>query len=286
MSYIVLLDVSGDITGFKYEKDELGFIPMEYSLNEEMIDISEMKSREELKPFYQAQREGQLTRTSQIAPYNYYGYFEEYLKEGKSILYISLSSGLSGTYTSANLAKDDVLEKFEGLEIEVVDSKAASGGMGILAERAIKNLRSGMSLKENANEIRELSGKLNHWFLVQNLDYLKRGGRISAAKAAVGNLLNIHPILEITKEGKLENFVNKRGKKLAIKAIVECFKENYVATGDPVYVVDSDDEELSKLIEKELVEIDPSLDIRKVILSPVIGSHTGPNLGAIIHVGK
>lgn len=286
MGYIILLDVSADITGFEYSSEELGFIPMEYSLNDEMIQLESMKSREQLKPFYDAQRQGQLTRTSQIAPYNYYGYFEQYLKQGKSILYISLSSGLSGTYTSANLAKDDVLEKFPGLQIEVIDSLAASGGMGILAERAVLNLRQGKSLEENAQQIRELSGKLHHWFLVQNLDYLKRGGRISAAKAAVGTLLNIHPILEITKEGKLENFVNKRGKKLAIKAIIESFNESYHGGDEPIYIVDSDDEELSDLIEKEVLALYPQADIRKVILSPVIGSHTGPNLGAIIHVGK
>ena len=172
--YVIMMDVSGDIVDESIKKWDLKFIPMQYSLGEEMRTSTGPEDAAVLKAFYDGQRGGDLTKTSQITPFQYEEYFEPYLKEGFSILYLALSSGLSSTFSAACLASETLKEKYPELDVMPVDSLAATGGMGILIEQALKNREAGMSLQENYKVLTSLVPKGRNWFLVQDLNYLKR----------------------------------------------------------------------------------------------------------------
>ncbi len=285
--YLLFMDVSGDIVLSLAEEHGVKFIPMEYSLGEEMRLCESMESIEVIKQFYEGQRNGDLTKTSQISPYMYEKYLEPYMKEGYSIVYLCLSSGLSSTFQSACMAKDSLKEKFPEQDFYPVDSLAATGGMGVLMERAIRNREAGMSAEENYKDLTDTSHKLKHWFMVQDLNYLKRGGRVSAATAVVGTMLNIKPILKIDEEGKLVTIDKKRGNKAAAAALVDNFKNSYDPSArDVIYIVDADTRELADSLKAEVEDLYPEATVRQVSLSPIIGAHTGPGMAAICHIGR
>lgn len=281
------MDVSGDIVDESIKKWDLKFIPMQYSLGEEMRTSTGPEDAAVLKAFYDGQRGGDLTKTSQITPFQYEEYFEPYLKEGFSILYLALSSGLSSTFSAACLASETLKEKYPELDVMPVDSLAATGGMGILIEQALKNREAGMSLQENYKVLTSLVPKGRNWFLVQDLNYLKRGGRVSSTTAFVGSMLNIKPILKIDENGKLTTIAKKRGNKMAVQALFELFKEHYdEQITDTIYLCDADCKELSTLLAEELHKTFPNLEIKQTTLCPIIGAHTGPGMLAICHLGK
>ncbi|MDE6047470.1 MAG: DegV family protein, partial [Anaeroplasmataceae bacterium] len=147
--YVILMDVSGDIEQASVDKWDLKFIPMQYSLGDEMRTSNGPEAEDVLKLFYDGQRNGDLTKTSQITPFQYEEYFEPYLKEGFSVLYLCLSSGLSSTYSAACLAKESLKEKYPDLDVYPIDTLAATGGMGVIAEIALKNREKGLSIEEN-----------------------------------------------------------------------------------------------------------------------------------------
>ena len=270
--YVIMMDVSGDIVDESIKKWDLKFIPMQYSLGEEMRTSTGPEDAAVLKAFYDGQRGGDLTKTSQITPFQYEEYFEPYLKEGFSILYLALSSGLSSTFSAACLASETLKEKYPELDVIPVDSKAATGGMGILIEQALKNREQGVSLEENAKALKAYVTKIKHWFLVQDLNYLKRGGRVSSTTAFVGSMLNIKPILKIDENGKLTTIAKKRGNKMAVQALFELFKEHYdEQITDTIYLCDADCKELSTLLAEELHKTFPNLEIKQTTLCPING---------------
>ena len=281
------MDVSGDIVEESLKQWDLKFIPMQYSLGEEMRTSYGPEDADVLKRFYDGQRHGDLTKTSQITPFQYEEYFEPYLKEGFSILYLALSSGLSSTYSAACLASESLKEKYPELDVFPIDSKAATGGMGVLIEEALKNRASGMSLEDNVRAIEALVPKIKHWFLVQDLNYLKRGGRVSSTTAFVGSMLNIKPILKIDEQGKLTTIAKKHGNKAAVHALFEDFVANMdEALTQTVYICDADCKELAQALSLEVKEKYPQITIKHSTLCPIIGAHTGPGMLAICHLGK
>ena len=287
MSYLIFADVSCDIDKSFVDSGKIRFIKMDYSLGDDMLTCSGPLSREDLKAFYDDQRNGSLTHTSQISPFMYEEALEPFMAEGYSIVYLCLSSGLSSTFNSAMTAKASLKEKYPDVDFYPVDTLSATAGMGILAERAIRNQDSGMSAEENYRNLCEASHIIRHWFLVPDLMYLKRGGRVSAATALVGTALNICPILKIDEAGKLDNFAKKRGMKLAANALVECFSESYDPEAvDPIYIIDADNTEIADYLEERVHELYPDAVIRRVGLTPIIGAHTGPDMAAIVHVSR
>ncbi len=285
--YYIYMDVSGDVDPKIAADASVRFIPMEYSLGDEMRKCKGMEADNILKLFYDGQRKGELTKTTPISPFMYEEIIAPALEDGKSVLYLSLSSGLSNTYQSALLAKKELEERYPGQKFCPVDTLAATGGMGVLCERAITNKRKGMSLEENLADITAATHKICHWFMVQDLMYLKRGGRISGATAVVGTMLNVKPILRIAPDGKLVTINKKRGNKQAMLDLVADYEENRdPKSTDPVYVIDADDKETGDNLAAALLEKHPELTIRRMKLSPIIGAHTGPGMAAICHMGK
>ncbi len=285
--YVILMDVSGDFSSDMLKKWDLKFIPMEYSLGNEMRTSVGIEDALIMKKFYDGQRKGDLTKTSQITPYLYEQYFEPYLKDGFSILYLCLSSGLSSTYNACLLAKNNLKEKYPDLDIYPVDSLSATGGMGVLVEEALKNREKGMSLEENKNRIESLVPHVKCWFFVQDLMYLKRGGRISATTAVFASMLNIKPILKIDEVGKLTTIAKKHGNKAALHNLFERFKESYdESLSNVVYIANADCNDLACNLAKDVKEAFPNAEVRIVTLSPIIAAHTGPGMLAICHLGN
>ena len=282
-NYVICMDASGDIIREAAEENGIAFVPMEYSLGDEMRTSRGCEEEALLKKFYDGQRGGDLTRTSQIPPFMYEEYFKEFLEEGKSVLYFCLSSGLSSTYESALLAAENLKEQYPENEIFPVDTLAATGGIGILAERAIENRSKGMSIRENYEDMKAFVPHLRHYFMVQDLMYLKRGGRVNAATAIVGSALNIKPILKIDESGKLVTVDKKRGNKAAMSSLFTFFKENYnPEVCNTIYICDADTPELADSLVEKVREAAPEVTVRRTMLSPIIGAHTGPGMLSMI----
>lgn len=288
MKYLIFADVSADIDEQFGKEHDIHYIPMEYSLGDEMRTCKGVEPEEVMKAFYNGQRGGDLTKTSQISPYMYKSYLKSYFDEGYSILYLCLSSGLSSTYQSALMAKEELKEEYPNQDFYPVDTLAATGGMGVLAERAARNKEAGMDVEANFNDLVEAVKKIRHWFMVEDLMYLKRGGRVSAATAVVGSALNIKPILKIADDGKLVTIAKKRGTKSAVNELMALFEKTYdeTAKDDVVSVVHADAPELAAEFKARLLEKYPDMTVRTGYLSPIIGAHTGPGMMAICHIGK
>ena len=286
MSYLIVMDASADIDSKVFIEEDIRFIPMQYSLNEEMRESNGIESEELLKSFYDSQRSGELTKTTQITPYQYINFFSKLLNEGYSILYLSLSSGLSSTYQSAMLAASELNDEHKDEKVYVVDSLGATGGIGVLLELACKYRKEGKSIEENCALLNNAKLKLHHFFMVQDLMYLKRGGRVSGATAVVGTVLGIKPILKIDENGKLVSFTKRRGNKLALEELAKLFNENYELNDSPIYVVDGDAKELGDFLASEIKKLIPEAVVKRNMLSPIIGAHTGPGLVAVCFIGK
>ncbi len=284
MDYEIFSDVSLDIDREFARKHQVRYVPMEYMLEEQSFRCTEPESDSMMHEYYEKLRRKASTHTSQITPNHYLEVFKPYVKEGRPLLYISLSSGLSNTYGSACMAAQMLREDYTNAEIEVVDSLGGTGGMGLLVEKACENRESGMSLTENAEWLRKHAGNISYWFKVEDLMYLQRGGRVSAATAVVGTALQIKPILTILPNGKLDTIEKKRGNKQALKCMAERFGQKFDPSyGNTVYISCSDCMDVADSLKKLVLEQRPDANVKKTMLSPIIGAHTGPDMVALIY---
>ena len=286
-SYRIITDASADIDPVLAQEKRIIFIPMTYLLDGEEFVCSGPGNEGSVRDFYEALRKGGKPSTSQISPQVYEDFFEMFACHGEDILYISLSGGLSGTLQSATLAAMELRERYPDSEIICVDSRSATIGMGLLLEAAANNRDRGMSLHENVRWLKEHRLEIQHWFMVDNLGFLKRGGRISAATAMVGTLLNIHPLLKIEADGTLINFEKCRGSKAGIARLVQLFDETAPKDVDQhVYVVHADNPEAAEKLRREILSVRQRASVSVVQLCPVIGTHVGPDMCAIAHWGR
>lgn len=237
--------------------------------------------------FYNKMRSGAVAKTAAVNVQTFSDCFEKHLKEGKDVLNLAFSSGLSTTANSARLAAEQLKEKYPDNKVVVVDTLAASAGQGLLVYLAVQKKNGGATLDENAAYCTETLPTLCHWFTVDDLAYLKRGGRISPAAAFFGNAIGIKPVLHVDNEGHLVKFDKVRGRKSSIMALADKFGEQaFDKTGATVFISHGDclkdAEELEKILNEKYgakVEI-----ITHV--GPVIGAHSGPGTLALFYLGK
>lgn len=241
--------------------------------------------------FYKAMSEGADTKTSQINVDEYEAYFEEFLKEGKDILHLTLSSGISGTINSANIAAETLKEKYPDRKIYVIDSLAASSGYGLLMDKVADLKDEGMGIDELKDWVIENRLKVNHWFFTTDLTFFIKGGRVSKVSGFVGNLLNICPLLNVNFEGKLIPREKIRTKKKVIAATVEKMinnAENGLDYDGKCYISMSacrkDAEAVAKLIEEKFPKLNGRVEINNI--GTTIGSHTGPGTVALFFWGN
>ena len=240
--------------------------------------------------FYQKIADGAQPVTSQVNVEEYCRLFEPVLKEGKDVLHLTLSSGISGTINSANLAKAQMEEQYPDRKVVVIDSLAASSGYGLLVDAVLENQRSGMSLEENADWVEKNKLRLHHWFFSTDLTSFIRGGRISKAAGFVGQALNICPLMNVNSEGKLIPRTKHRGKKQVSREIVKRMEEHAQDGTDysgKCFMCQSacpeDARKVADLVEEKFAKLDG-----KVLINPigtVIGAHTGPGTVALFFWG-
>lgn len=285
-NYLIYTDASADIAPEMIEKYDIRFVAMNYTVGSEERICEELETEEALKAFYNAQRQGLETHTSQVTPHSYVEAFEPILQTGTSVLYLSLSSGLTKTFDSVCLAANELAETYTEAKVVPVDTLSATGGMGMLIEAAAQNREAGMSIEENAEWLNIHRMEISHWFMVDDLMYLKRGGRIPATTAVLGTALNIKPILHIDPTGKLITVEKKRGHKLALKELVHRYQTLRNNNSNRVYIVHADCPERADELERALLAVNPEAEITKMMLCPIIGAHVGPGMFAAIFFGS
>jgi DegV family protein with EDD domain len=241
--------------------------------------------------FYQMMHDGAMTRTSQVAAGEYEEYFESFLREGKDILHLTLSSGISGTLNSAMIAAEDLREKYPERKIYIVDSLAASSGYGLLMDRLADLRDSGMSIDEVRDWAEANKLKCLHWFFTSDLTFFIRGGRVSKASGMIGQVLNICPLLNVDAQGKLIPREKHRGKKKVIHAIVQKMKEqaeNGLDYSGKCFISQSDCLSDARAVADAVEMAFPKLDgkVRIFDVGTTIGSHTGPGTVALFFWGQ
>lgn len=284
-NYVIFTDSAADIKPELLNKWGVSFISLTFRFEG---DDKEYSNNEiSASDFYARMREGGIAKTAAINPETFAKAFEEILSRGNDILYIGFSSGLSTTYNSAKIAMDELKEKYPERKMLAVDTLAASAGQGMLVYLAAEKKNSGADIEETAQYIEDVKLKLCHWFTVDDLVYLKRGGRVSPTVAFVGNLLGIKPVLHVDNEGHLINMFKVRGRKAAIAALAEKLGELALdKKGGTVYISHGDCMNDVKALEEILkknygAKVDIVADV-----GPVIGAHSGPGTLALFFVGK
>lgn len=281
MTFKIISDSSCDLD--KKTLEELGIEVLKIKcIDEKGNDLGEDISNKEI---YEKMREGEFFKTSQITTYEYLMKFEDLAKEGKDIICLSLSSGLSGTYQNAYMAKKEIEEKYD-IRIEVIDSLAASVGFGQITYFAGLAAKNGATYDEVLDLLKFLVEKTRHIFTVYDLKYLYEGGRVSRTKARISSVLNILPILEVDEEGRL--FVSEivRGKNKSYKKMMEMMEVKTSSDGtDLVFPVYADDirvlDPLIKKLEDRSYDKFLSLEV-----GHTIGAHVGPDIFGLAYLSE
>lgn len=239
------------------------------------------------KDFYNLIREGEMPTTSQVNVGAFEKGFRKYINEGYSVIYIGFSSALSGCVNSARLAKEIINEEIKDADITIIDTKSASMGLGLIVYYAANMLKDGKTKADIVNWIEDNKLKVNHWFTVDDLNHLKRGGRISSTVAIVGTMLSIKPIMHVDDEGRLIPISKVKGRKKSIKSLLENIKEKIVNQEDQTIFISHGDclEEAEHLKELILEEV----KVKDIIINnigPAVGSHSGPGTVALFFIGN
>lgn len=275
---VLVIDSSSDLPREYIEKNNLTALGLTFYFDGNEIEDDFGKTLS-YKDFYDGVRKGLLPTTSQINVYRFTQVFRQCAKEGKSVIYIGFSSALSGCVNNANIAKKIVLEDYKDADITIIDTKSACIGEGLLVYTACEMLKNGCSKQEIIDWIHENCLKVDHWFVVNDLNHLRRGGRIATTTAAIGTLFQIKPIMHIDDNGKLIHALNAKGKKQALRMLVDIFEKKAVLPENQVIGISHGDcIEDAEFLKGLVLE---KFKVKEIIMNPVgpvIGSHVGPGM--------
>lgn len=239
------------------------------------------------KDFYAGLRDGLAASTSAANVDKFTKVFEDIVNGGEDVLYIGFSSGLSATYQAGTIAAEDVMSAHPGCKVITVDSLCASLGQGLLVYHAVMQAKAGKSIEEVAKFVEDNRLKLCHWFTVDDLHFLKRGGRISAATAVVGSMLSIKPILHVDDEGHLISVSKTRGRRKSVEELFHMMEETAIKPADQVvYISHGDCIEDAEYLASLIREKWGCKEILINYVGPVIGAHSGPGTLALFFLGK
>lgn len=289
-NYILSCCSTADLTKEHFEKRDISYICFHFELDGKQY-LDDLGQSVPFDKFYQAMADGADTKTSQINADEFTTYFEPFLKEGKDIVHVTLSSGISGVINSARIAAGELMEKYPDRKIYIIDSLGASSGYGLLMDHLADLRDAGLSAKEVVSWAEENRLKLHHWFFSTDLTFYVKGGRISKTSGFVGNLLNICPLLNMDDTGHLIPRFKIRTKKKVIQAIVDKMAE-YADGGTDYsgkcYISNSacheDAKAVAELVKNRFPNIDGDIIINSV--GTTIGSHTGPGTVALFFWGS
>lgn len=284
-NFNIVVDSSCDLSYEYCLEHEIYPIFMKYTIGEN-IYTDTMKEKD-IKAFYNQMRKGAVPKTGQVNTYDYFNYFSEVSENKFPILYICLSSGLSGSFNNALQTKEMLLEEFPNRQIYVVDSLIASLGTGLQAIEAMKMRDEGKSIEETYEYLKELSHKVNTYYTTNEMLYLYRGGRVNKLKYMVADALKMNPILRVDNLGKLLVHQAVPGEKRTLKRIIEMIGKNVInPENQTLYVSHADNLEKAKLYGETIKEKYGFKDIFYSNIGTIIGSHTGPGLVAVFFIGK
>ena len=286
MSIKIITDSSCDLGINFIEENNIELIQLLLNLDGETLKDDLGKSLG-YREFYEKLRAGSMPSTSQINIYTFEEKFKELLDKGYEILYIGLSSALSGTFNSANMARNNILEENPNAKIAVVDSISVSMGLGMLIKKACKMIEEGKMLEDIVQWIEENKNKVIHAILVDDLKHLKRGGRVSASTAAVGSILNIKPLLKLNNSGAVEVSEKIKGKKKGLKRLASIVKENAINIENEIlYIMHGDVLEEAQYLKGIILQELNFKDVKVEYIGTVIGTHGGPGTIATVFWGN
>ena len=284
--YCIVTDSTCDLPANIVTDLGITVIPMEFQLDGTTY-LNYPDGRDyDFHAFYDALRAGKASTTSQVNYQTFLDTFTPILESGRDILYLAFSSGLSGTYNGSVIAANDLMEKYPGSKVISVDTLAASVGEGLLVYAAAKKREEGLSLDELAQWVTDNRLHLCHWFTVDDLNHLKRGGRISPAVAIIGTALGIKPVMHVDDEGHLIPVSKVRGRRKSLDALVEHMAETCdKPESQTVFIGHGDSKEDAEYVAKLVRQ---KFKVKNIILNyigPVIGSHSGPGTLALFFFG-
>ena len=282
-NYVILTDSGTDFTKEMIEEFDVRLLDLWVTReNEEPVPNSSL----DLAEFYAFLREKKSASTAAVNIDSFIEIMTPILEEGKDILYLGFSSGLSSTYASGKIAAEELSEKYPDRKIYTVDTLAASLGQGLLVYLAAQRRLAGESIEAVRDFVEENKLHLCHWFTIDDLFFLKRGGRVSGTTAVVGTMLGIKPVMHVDNEGHLINVAKARGRRAAIAAIADKLTETGI---DPdsqlMYICHGDCIDDAQLLADMVKEKYPNCEIMIDYTGPVIGAHSGPGTLALFYLG-
>lgn len=288
-NYILSCCSTADLTEEHFNNRDIHYISFHFSLDGKQYDDDLGKSIP-FDEFYKAMSRGAETKTSQVNVHEFIAYFTPFLEQGMDILHVCLSSGISGVYNSANIARNELTEKYPDRKIYIIDSLGASSGYGLLMDKLADLRDSGMDIDKLYDWANEHKLEMHHWFFSTDLTFYVKGGRISKVSGWFGTILNICPLLNMNDRGQLIPRFKIKGKKKVIHKIVDKMEENAnngINYDGKCYISNSgcyeDAKAVARLIETRFPELNGQVEINSV--GTTIGSHTGPGTVAVFFWG-
>ena len=279
--YMITTDNNADLPEDFYKNHEVGCTYLSYTLEGKEYTEGNFLPVEE---FYNKMRAGSMPTTSQVNPESARALFEPYLKDGRDILHIAFSSGLSGTFNSCRIAAEELMQEYPGRRVLVLDSLSASLGQGLLVYLAQERKEKGGSIEDVANWVETHKRNIVHLFTVDDLDHLYRGGRVSRTTAFLGGMLNIKPILHVDDAGKLIPIGKVRGRKKSLLELADLMDRkigSYAKSCNMIFISHGDCLEEAEAIKQKLITDYGMENVQIEYVGPVIGAHTGVGVLAV-----
>ena len=284
--YVIMTDSCCDLTDQMARDLELEVLPLTMHMDGQDYPNDLAGTAISNQEFYKRIRAGKLATTSAVNVGQFQDAMRRVLESGRDIVCVCFSSALSTTYQSAVIAAEDLRAEFPEAEIHVVDSLSASLGQGLLLYLAVEQKRKGLTAVELAKWVEDNRLTVCHWFTVDDLNFLKRGGRVSATTALLGTMLSIKPIMHTSDEGKLVPVSKARGRKAAIAALLDKIEALGIhPEKQTMFICHADCEEDAKAVAQTIQDRFGTPTVHINYIGPVIGSHTGPNTMGIFFVG-
>ena len=281
--YVLITDSACDIQPDKLKEWNVELVRLPYLFTDDGKEL--LDQQQPMEEFYREMRSGRVAKTSGVNEEAFLTRFSEILAAGKDLLYIAFSSGLSVTCENGRKAAAQLAEKYPERKIRVVDSLCASAGQGLFVYLAVENRNKGMDVDENADALEADKLHLCHWFTVEDLKYLKRGGRISTATALLGTALNVKPVLHVDDEGHLIKMTQVHGRKKSIRTMAEKLVET-ILDDTPIFISHGDCLEDAQLLAK-IIREETGRETQLITgIGSVIGAHSGPGTLALFFRGQ
>lgn len=278
-------DTNGEIWFTRFDELNVSCIQMPYTVNgeERYYDLGRNTDN---RKFFADMRKGASVKTQALNENDYLEYFEPILAGGEDIIYVHFSRAMSGTFNSMDRAIETLRQKYPDRTITTVDTKRISMGAGMVMYYAALKHNEGASDSEVAEFVEHFREKVKVYFTVDDLVYLKRGGRLSAFKAMMGTIFSIKPIISMSEGGELVNILNAKGRKKALRTVVEYLDSDKVDTNYPISIMNADTDEDTQMTIDLIKEKYPSAEIWQQTVGPVVGCHCGPDTIGMIFVSK